>query len=141
VLLSRKEGPNKAIVEGLFANVPAIVYENFVGGARAKINWQTGILSSYEDLPKKIEYMLDHLPDFSPRAWALQNTGSRNASFKLESLIQEIATEKNEKWIGSLEEKVNVPNLAYKNRQKGDSGAIGYKLMQKYLRSSVSASL
>jgi glycosyltransferase involved in cell wall biosynthesis len=114
LLLSEKEGSNRAIVEALFADVPAILYEKFIGGARGKINEQTGVLSSFQDLHSKIDYMLEGYRRFTPRAWALEHTGSKNATRKLNSLLKTIAESKGEEWTADIVEKVNNPNFSYK---------------------------
>jgi len=114
LLLSEKEGSNRAIVEALFSDVPAILYEEFIGGARGKINQQTGVLSSFAELPRKIDYVLDHYRRFSPRAWALEHTGSKNATNKLNSLLKSIAVSKGEKWSTDIVGKINNPNFSYK---------------------------
>jgi glycosyltransferase involved in cell wall biosynthesis len=114
LLLSEKEGSNRAIVEALFSDVPAILYENFIGGARGKINEQTGVLSSFEDLHSKIDYMLENYRRFTPRAWALAHTGSRNATRMLNGLLKSIAESKGEQWTADIVEKVNNPNFSYK---------------------------
>jgi hypothetical protein len=114
LLLSEKEGSNRAIVEALFSDVPAILYENFIGGARGKINEQTGVLSSFHELHTKVDYMLENYRRFTPRSWALEHTGSKNATRKLNSLLKSIATSKGEKWDVDIVEKVNSPNFSYK---------------------------
>ena len=38
VFLSKKEGDNKALVEAMFTNVPAIVFDKTIGGAGSRIN-------------------------------------------------------------------------------------------------------
>jgi glycosyltransferase involved in cell wall biosynthesis len=114
LLLSEKEGSNKAIVEALFSNVPAIVYEGFIGGAKNKINPQTGILSSFNELADKIDYVIENHGRFAPRAWALAQTGSKNATKILNHLLRGIAVSRGESWSIDIVEKVNNPNLAYK---------------------------
>ncbi|MBI5180244.1 MAG: glycosyltransferase [Nitrospirae bacterium] len=117
ILLSKKEGGNKAMVEGFFCNVPALLYENNKGGNKEKINSQTGILSLYEELSKNILYMIDNYKSFSPREWAIKNTGSKNATIRLNQFIRNIAEKKGESWTSDIVEKVNIPNLAYKNTE------------------------
>lgn len=116
ILLSEKEGSNKAIVEALFSDVPVIVYDQFVGGARNKVNRLTGVLSSYQGLADKIDYMLNNHQHFTPRAWALENTGSVNATKSLNDTIRQIAWKRGEKWDNNIVEKINTPNLAYRVR-------------------------
>jgi len=115
VFLSRKEGDNKALVEAMFANVPAIVFEQTIGGARSRVNPSTGVLASDRELPKMILYMLDHYLEFSPRAWAIRHTGSAIASRILNDAIERSVTESGGKFVGSLAEKTNSPNLSYKS--------------------------
>ena len=50
VFLSRKEGDNKALVEAMFADVPAIVFAESIGGARSRINPATGMLAQDSEL-------------------------------------------------------------------------------------------
>lgn len=117
LLLSCKEGPNKAVVEAFFSDVPAIVYEKIIGGAREKINDQTGILSSFHDLDRSILYMIENHTKFSPRAWALKNTGSSISTARMDALLAGIAHANGEAWATAIVEKVNSPNLEYKSRK------------------------
>jgi glycosyltransferase involved in cell wall biosynthesis len=115
VFLSRKEGDNKALVEAMFADVPAIVFDKTIGGARNRINRSTGIFSSDEDLRRNILYMLDHYQEFSPRAWALQHTGSSIATGILNGVVKRMVIDSGGKFTEDLVEKTNSPNLAYKD--------------------------
>lgn len=116
LLLSKKEGPNKAIVEAFMCNVPAILYDKFVGGAQVKINTSTGILSSYRDLTKNIEYMVKSYHNYSPREWILNNSGSTLSTNKLNMLLKETSIRNGDVWVNDIYEKVNAPNLGYKGK-------------------------
>jgi glycosyltransferase involved in cell wall biosynthesis len=118
VFLSRKEGDNKALVEGLFADVPAIVYAESVGGARSRINSATGVLAHDHELAAKIRHMLDHRAEFSPRAWALEHTGSTSATRILNELLARTATAAGGQYTQGIVEKTNAPNLAYKRPEE-----------------------
>ena len=115
VFLSRKEGDNKALVEAMFAGLPAIVYDRTIGGARSRINAATGILAADEELPDKIRYMLDHHQDFTPRAWALEHSGSANATRRLNSALKQAVLASGQRWTRDIVEKTNSPNLEYKD--------------------------
>jgi glycosyltransferase involved in cell wall biosynthesis len=141
LLLSEKEGSNRAIVEALFANTPAILYENFIGGAKGKVNAQTGMLSSFERLHEAIIKMLDEHERFQPRAWALQNTGSKNATRKLNALLAEIARSRNEPWEVPIVEKVNNPNFNYKASDSLPLSQQARGITGAYLRPQVRAEL
>jgi glycosyltransferase involved in cell wall biosynthesis len=134
LLLAEKEGANKAVVEAMFSNVPAIVYEGFIGGAANKINTQTGILTSFAKLPIAIERMLSTYDSFTPRAWALANTGSRNATFKLNANLRSLAEARGERWTTDIVEKVNKPNLAYKDPNAVPPSWTGDISLNRYLR-------
>lgn len=136
LLLSEKEGSNRAIVEALFCDVPAILYENFIGGAKGKINEQTGVLSSFEDLHEKIDYMLDKYWQCSPRAWALKHTGSKNATRQLNNELKAIAEAKGEKWTVDIVEKVNNPNFSYKDKDSIPLELQARAIAKMYLRES-----
>jgi len=115
VFLSRKEGDSKALVEALFADVPAIVYDKTVGGAPSRINASTGMLASDEDLPAAIERMLDRHHEFAPRAWALEHTGSAFTTRSLSEHVRRVITAQGGRFTEPLVEKTNSPNLAYKD--------------------------
>jgi glycosyltransferase involved in cell wall biosynthesis len=115
VFLTKKEGDNKALVEALFADVPAIVYEDAVGGARRRINPATGVLTSDRNLAQSIRHVLDHRAQFSPRAWAVQNSGSVVATAVLNTIISETVRGRGGRYIDPVVGKVNAPNLAYKD--------------------------
>lgn len=115
VFLSKKEGDNKALVEAMFVGLPAIVYEKSIGGAASRINAATGIFSSDEELSAKLTYMLDHYREFSPRAWALENTGSAAATRKLNEALKRAVTSFGGRYSEPIAQKTNSPNLAYKD--------------------------
>ncbi len=113
VYLSKKEGDNKAVVEAFCCNVPAIVYKDTIGGIKARINEQTGIFTSYQNLHKTIVYMLDHYQDFSPREWALKNIGCSIASRTLNVFLKDLAKTSGEPFTRDIAVKSNSPNLTY----------------------------
>ena len=115
VFLSRKEGDNKALVEAMFADVPSIVYRDTVGGASSRVNASTGVFSSDADLSRTILDVLGRYTDFSPRAWALENTGSAVSTARLDALIASVMTAQGGTWREGLTEKTNSPNLAYRD--------------------------
>jgi glycosyltransferase involved in cell wall biosynthesis len=134
VFLSRKEGDNKALVEAMFADVPAIVYDRSIGGAVNRINAATGILSSDEDLANNICFMLDHYRDFSPRAWALEHTGSPIATRVVDDALRRIAAECGGRYTRGIVEKVNAPNLAYRRPETRAAFQADYEFITSCLR-------
>ncbi|MGH9349125.1 MAG: glycosyltransferase [Vicinamibacterales bacterium] len=115
VFLSRKEGDNKALVESMFAGVPAIVYDRSIGGAASRINPATGILASDEELGATIAYMLDHYRAFTPGEWARAHSGSAIATRLLDDTMRRVVTASGGRYTESIVEKTNSPNLTYKD--------------------------
>jgi glycosyltransferase involved in cell wall biosynthesis len=115
VFLSRKEGDNKAVVEAMFADVPAIVFADTIGGAGSRVNSATGVFASDAQLAQKIVHMLDHHREFSPRAWALEHTGSAVATRVLDDALRAAVTASGGRYTRGIVEKTNAPNLAYKD--------------------------
>jgi glycosyltransferase involved in cell wall biosynthesis len=70
-LLSLKEGANKAIVEGFFANVPALAMEENLAIGTSYINEFTGRLTSREKLAETLLWFCDNYTSFQHRKWAL----------------------------------------------------------------------
>jgi len=108
IIWSRKEGVNRAIVEGMFANVPCLIRDGFNYGYRyPHINPQTGSYASDTELPDKLLFMLDHYRDFSPRAWVEQHMTCQQAADTLGRTIENSMTTVGEPWSGRLAVKVN----------------------------------
>jgi glycosyltransferase involved in cell wall biosynthesis len=126
VFLSRKEGDNKALVEAMFADLPSIVYARSIGGARNRINPATGVLAEDEELAQKIRYMLDNYRNFTPRTWALANTGSEAATRILDGVLAGAARAGGAPYTRSIVEKTNAPNLGYKQPEQRASFAADY---------------
>jgi glycosyltransferase involved in cell wall biosynthesis len=133
VFLSRKEGDNKALVEAMFANVPVIVYDESIGGARGRVNSATGVLASDAGLGARIRYMLEHYRDFSPREWALAHTGSATATRILDEELRRAVTAAGGRYSGGIVEKTNAPNLAYKHPEDRDTFAADYDFVRSCL--------
>jgi glycosyltransferase involved in cell wall biosynthesis len=130
VFLSRKEGDNKALVESMFADVPVIVYDESVGGARSRVNAATGVLASDAELADKIRYMLDNAGRFTPRAWALAHTGSATSTRILDEELRRAVTAAGGRYTGAIVEKANAPNLAYKRPEDRATFAADYEFVR-----------
>lgn len=132
VFLSRKEGDNKALVEAMFANVPAIVFDKTIGGASSRVTAETGIFSSDEALPENILYMVDHYREFHPRQWALRHTGSSVATAALNEILK-----RTNGFTRGVVEKINSPNLSYKDERVRKDFESEYHFISESLRRSV----
>jgi glycosyltransferase involved in cell wall biosynthesis len=115
LLLSRLEAGNRALYEAMFANLPSVVYRHCEGLNCASINEQTGILADEHDLSDAILAALDRLDNFSPRAWALENTGYLRSTRIVNDRLREISLQQGEPWDTDIVAKVNRPEFKYKN--------------------------
>ena len=97
VLLSLKEGGNKAIIEGLISgNVPAIILNEHIGVDLAWINNQTGIITNQENLKNALVDMRSNYKSFQPRKWAIDNISCHTSTVHLDAQLKEFAESKNE---------------------------------------------
>ncbi len=107
LLLSYKEGSNKTLFEGMFANIPAILIKGNVGVNKTYINEATGKLVSEDDLPGAlVMFSRDHAR-FHPRQWVTENISCQRTTQKLNAIIKEIALRSGEEWTEDIRVKVN----------------------------------
>jgi glycosyltransferase involved in cell wall biosynthesis len=98
VMLSREEGVNRAVSEGLSLNVPGIVYRHFKGGDPRRINPQTGLYADDHELPQAILRALDTTDGFAPREWVLKNSGCHNAHRLLNEAVRQACLARGLPW-------------------------------------------
>lgn len=113
LLLSQREGANKAIYESMFCGTPIIVYRHQCGINMDHVNAQTGLLVDDDELADAIVRVLDHPQTFDPRAWAMQNAGYPNATRKINAGLSEMAQRRGLPWTRDIVAKKNAPNLRY----------------------------
>jgi glycosyltransferase involved in cell wall biosynthesis len=113
ILLSRREGANKALYEALFCNTPVIVYRHHRGVNTDHVTEQVGVLFEKDCLADAIRRVLDGPQTFRPREWALQNTGYTNSSRILNEALRERSLRRGFPWTVDIDEKKNAPNLRY----------------------------
>lgn len=113
LLLSLKEGGNKAIIEGLFADVPAIVLDEHIGIDLAWINSRTGTVADRKHLKDALLEMRSSYSSYHPRQWAVDNISCHASTRNLESRLREIAAARNEPWTTSIRKKINRPEMEY----------------------------
>jgi glycosyltransferase involved in cell wall biosynthesis len=115
LLWSRKEGFNRAVIEGLFAGVPCILREghNF-GHKYSYINEKTGCFADEATLPEAITRMLERADGLEPRGWAIENISCQAATRVLGDSIREVAEGLGEAWTRDLSVKtVHLHGMDY----------------------------
>jgi len=113
LLLSLKEGGNRAIPECLFCDIPVIVLSNNIGGAKNIVNQQTGIHSNDSDLSKAIRTMLRNFRAYSPRKWALENISCLVTTERLNNHLRASAVSCGQPWTCDIAPRTNAPESKY----------------------------
>ncbi|GIV17803.1 MAG: hypothetical protein KatS3mg022_3238 [Armatimonadota bacterium] len=113
LILTLREGANKSIFEGFFADVPGIVLRNNIGINKSYINQYTGRLIDEHELPQVILWFREHHRDFRPREWAMQNISPQATTAKLNAILRKIACEHGEPWTRDIVAKSNCPAPTY----------------------------
>lgn len=134
VMLSLREGANKAIYESMFSDVPFVISARNVGVNRDHVNAETGMLADDEELAEAVRRMLLLADNMHPRDWALENTGYSKATQALEDELHALALKSGEPWTEGILPKVNAPNLRYLNQEDADRAEAWYEDLEQYLR-------
>ena len=113
LLLSHREGANKAIYESMFCGTPIIVYRQQCGINLDHVNTRTGMLADDDELADSIVYVLEHSEEFDPRGWAIENAGYANATRKINEVLSEMSQRRGLPWTRDIIAKKNAPNLRY----------------------------
>jgi glycosyltransferase involved in cell wall biosynthesis len=140
VLWSRKEGFNRAIIEGMFANIPVLMRRGFNYGYHYPyINDQTGCFASESELPKKLSWMIENYRSFSPREWAMQNMSCQRATQLMENVIRDVSERNGEHWTKGLVVKVNhLSSMHYWEPSDQERFTGDYEFLRSAIRSGAS---
>ena len=108
VLWSRREGVNRAIIEGMLAGVPCLVREGLNYGYHyPHINSQTGRYSTEAALPQNLLEMIQHHDQYSPREWVLAHMSCQRTTALLNQAIKAKALALGENWTVDIVAKIN----------------------------------
>jgi hypothetical protein len=134
VLLSLKEGSNRAISESLFCDTPAIVLRNHIGGIVENITPQTGRLVDESALGSEIMLMLGKLADYSPRKWALNNISCFESTKSMNESLKKDAIAQGYKWTKDIVTKTNSPDLRYFDNNEAAECTLENDKLEDYIR-------
>lgn len=114
ILWSRREGVNRAIIEGMFAGVPCIVRDGFNYGYRYPyVNEATGVFSTEANLPDVILEMLSRSEHMRTRDWVMNHMSCHRSTQILEDAIRKEALDHGERWSEGL-----VPRVCFLSNQE-----------------------
>lgn len=134
VLMSRREGANRALYEALFCDTPVVVYEGHRGVNTDIIRGGVGTLYDAEGLDAAISRILDNRDAYRARAWADEHTGYRNSTMELNRLLRELSARRGLPWTQDIAEKKNAPELLYANPRDVERFADEYELLKRFMR-------
>ncbi len=133
LLLSHREGANRAIYESMFCGTPVIVYRHQCGVNLDHVNAATGLLADEDKLSEAINHVVNHRDDFDPRGWALRNAGYLNATQKINDALKERAQKQGLPWTRDIAAKKSAPNLRYAQPGLYQELAAEYEKLEAYL--------
>lgn len=113
LLLSHREGANRAIYESMFCGTPIIVYRHQCGVNLEHVNVRTGLLADTDELGAAIGYVLEHHEEFDPRQWALENAGYGNATQTINAALRQMSQRRGLAWTKDIVAKKSAPELRY----------------------------
>lgn len=138
ILWSRKEGFNRAIIEGMFAGVPCIVRtgHNF-GYQYPYVNPLTGIYATNENLPDRILQMIRDSHLFAPREWVERMMSCEAGAGLMNAEIRQRAHARGEPWTSDLVVKtVSLHGMSYWKNEDESAFQADYEFIEKQLRRS-----
>lgn len=130
LLLSLKEGSNRALFEGFFAGTPALLLGENVGVNKEYINEHTGRLIEERALPAELRRMKEHWDRYRPREWALEHISFARSTARIAEQLRPLSESEGFPFTGPLYEKVNVPEACYPD---DPDGSARHRLLDEYL--------
>jgi hypothetical protein len=137
LLLSKKEGPNKAIIEAMYANIPVFILEGFnYGFPYPYINQSTGGFVNPKDLSEFLSNLDEMLKSgtYSPRKWIKAHVSAQLSTEELIDQLNLVEKEYQMKINKELFVKINTPELDYYDKQAWGAVKPSMTDLKRYLR-------
>lgn len=134
VMLTKREGANRAFYEALFSNVPVIVTSQNIGMNHDHINMSTGVFAADDSVGDAILHLINNRSSYRPREWALKNTGAVRTSALLNDVLRTTAEAYGEPWTCDVAPKKNAPNPTYTHEQDRVRLESAYGQLARYRR-------
>ena len=116
ILLSRKEGANRSIPEAMFADTPAIVLRETIGGVTKNVSSRSGWVCQEKELREVISaVMRGTRTDFSARQWAIEHISYIKSTDYINRCLMERAIADGNQWTMNIAPRKNSPELTYAN--------------------------
>jgi glycosyltransferase involved in cell wall biosynthesis len=110
IVWSRREGINRAIIEGFLADTPGILRSGFNYGYKYPyINEHTGCFATEGELPDRLLSMVKDHERYAPREWILNYMNPQKATQLIDEVIGRHAAQSGERWTpGQLAAKTSL---------------------------------
>jgi glycosyltransferase involved in cell wall biosynthesis len=132
ILLSLKEGSNRAISESIFCNVPVVVLASHVGGIRKNVVPETGLLAGERHLESAIAQLIQS--GISPREWGLEHISCFKSSERLNLIMKEHALRQGRPWTQDIAFRSNSPESSYASAEDAERLSSWNNGLRDYLR-------
>ena len=134
VLLSRREGANRALYEALFCDTPVIVYAGHRGVDTEMVRSGVGALYEADGLGEAIRGVLANRDAFRPLAWARENSGYANSTIALNAIVKAMSQRRGLPWTHDMVPKKNAPEVRYADEADRERMEPEYPLLAAFLR-------
>jgi glycosyltransferase involved in cell wall biosynthesis len=132
ILLSLKEGSNRAIAESIFCNLPVVTLSSHVGGIRKNVVPETGLIADERHLEFAISRLLR--ANLNPREWGLENVSCFKSSEKLNLILREHALRQGRPWTQDIAGRSNSPESKYLYLEDAERLAPWNEALKNYMR-------
>ena len=137
LILSKKEGVNKAIIESMHANTPAFLLQGFnYGHNYSYMNEMTGGFIQPAMLPDFLDSVVSswNTENWSPRKWVLQNMSAIVSTRRLRDYIVEYSLTNRVAVNSEIVVRVNNPDCDYMESENWDRFEAQYSKLTDYLQ-------
>jgi glycosyltransferase involved in cell wall biosynthesis len=134
VLLSRREGANRALYEALFCDTPVVVFAGHRGVDTQMVRSGVGMLYEPDGLGDAIVAVLSNRDAFRPLAWAQANSGYSNSTASLNAILKQMAQKRGLPWTSDMVPKKNAPEVRYAHDADQEMMEPEYALLSPFLR-------
>ena len=134
VLMSRREGANKALYEALWCDTPVAVYDSHRGVNTDIVRDEVGTLYDAQGLAAAIGRVVDNPDRFAPRRWAEEHTGYVNSTAVLNVTLKRLAEARGLPWTEDIAEKINAPEMIYAKPLDVERFGVEYESLREFLR-------
>jgi len=134
VLMSRREGANRALYEALWCDTPVTVFESHRGVNTDIVRGEVGTLYDADGLAAAIMRVLDDPDRYQARQWAERNTGFRNSTAALNVTLKQLSEARGLPWTEDIAEHISAPEMRYANPLDVERFAQEYESLVPFLR-------